>query len=60
MIAEINRIYQVLPTNTAINFDGDYDGRLDEKTDLIREWMESVLDKIDHYKAEHADMSRRE
>ena len=42
MIAEINRINQVLPTKSAY-----------EKTDEIRQWMGSVLDKMDHYKAEH-------
>ena len=42
MIAEINRINQILPTTLA-----------PEKTDVIRQWMESVVDKIDHYKAEH-------
>ena len=42
MIAEINRINQVLP-NT----------RSEEKTEEIRQWMESLLDKLDHYKAEH-------
>ena len=42
MIAEINRINQVLP-NT----------RAGEKTDAIRPWMDSVIDKRDHYKAEH-------
>jgi hypothetical protein len=42
MIARINRINQVLPTAPA-----------DDKTDEIKQWMESVLDKMDHYKAEH-------
>ena len=42
MIAEINRINQVLPNTHA-----------DEKTNEIRQWMHSVLDKMDHYKAEH-------
>ena len=42
MIEEINHINQVLPNTHA-----------DEKTDAIRQWMHSVLDKIDHYKAEH-------
>ena len=40
--AEINRINQVLPNTTA-----------DEKTAVIKQWMESLLDKMDHYKAEH-------
>ena len=42
MIAEINRINQVLPNTSGI-----------EKTDAIRQWMEALLDKLDHYKAEH-------
>ena len=42
MIAEIDRINQVLP-NTSAN----------EKADEIQQWMESVIDKLDHYKAEH-------
>ena len=42
MIAEINRINQVLPNTPA-----------DEKTEEIRQWMESLIDKMDHYKAEH-------
>ena len=42
MVEEINRINEVLPTTPA-----------DEKTDEIRQWMDSVLDKMDHYKAEH-------
>ncbi len=42
MIANINQMNQVLPT-THVN----------EKTDLIRQWMESVHDKMVHYKAEH-------
>eukprot|EP00984_Skeletonema_dohrnii_P024934 scaffold14077_cov80-Skeletonema_dohrnii-CCMP3373.AAC.2 len=39
---EINRINQVLPTTPA-----------DDKTDEIQQWMDSVLDKMDHYEAEH-------
>ena len=42
MITEINRINQVLP-NT----------RSRQKSDVVRQWMESLLDKMDHYKAEH-------
>ena len=41
MIAEINRINQVLPTTKY------------GKTDAIRQWMGSVIDKFDHFKAEH-------
>ena len=43
MIAEINRINQVLPGACPFV----------EKTDAIREWMDSVMDKLDHYKTEH-------
>ena len=42
MIAEIIRINQVLP-NTPRR----------EKTAVIKRWMDSVIDKMDHYKAEH-------
>jgi hypothetical protein len=42
MIAEIDRINQVLPTTPA-----------NEKTAAIKQWMDSVMDKMDHYKAEH-------
>ena len=42
MIAEINRINQHLPVTHA-----------DDKTFEIHQWMNSVLDKMDHYKAEH-------
>ena len=42
VIEEINRINQVLP-NTPGN----------EKTAAIKQWMDSVMDKMDHYKAEH-------
>ena len=42
MTAEIIRINQVLPNTHA-----------EEKTEEIRQWMESFIDKMDHYKAEH-------
>eukprot|EP00985_Skeletonema_marinoi_P022124 scaffold13937_cov146-Skeletonema_marinoi.AAC.2 len=42
MEEEINRINQVLPYTD-----------VDENTDEIRHWMDSVLDKMNHYKAEH-------
>ena len=42
MTAEINRINQVLPNTPTIR-----------KTDEIEQWMESVSDKMDHYKSEH-------
>ena len=42
MNAEINRINQVLPNTPSYL-----------KTDEIREWMELVIDEMDHYKAEH-------
>ena len=42
MTAEINRINQVLPNTIPM-----------DKTYEIYQWMEVVMDKIDHYKAEH-------
>ena len=42
MISEINRINQVLPSTPCTG-----------KANAIRQWMESVMDKMDHYKAEH-------
>jgi hypothetical protein len=42
MQEEIDRINHVLP---------DIDVR--DKTGVIRQWMESAIDKMDHYKAEH-------
>jgi len=42
MKEEINRINQVLP-----------DIGRQQKTDEIKQWMDSVIDKMDHYKAEH-------
>ncbi len=42
MLAEINRINHVLPITHS-----------SEKTGVIQQWMDSVLDKIDQYKEEH-------
>ena len=42
MVAEINRINQVLPNTPG-----------DDKTHAIRQWMEFVLDKMDHFRAQH-------
>eukprot|EP00985_Skeletonema_marinoi_P013404 scaffold6632_cov96-Skeletonema_marinoi.AAC.1 len=42
MIEEINRINQFLPNTPA-----------HEKTAAIKQWIDSVIDKMDHYKAEH-------
>jgi hypothetical protein len=42
MNQEINRINQVLP-NTHAN----------EKTDVIQGWIQSVIDRMEHYKVEH-------
>ncbi len=39
---EIQRINQILP-----------DTDPDDKTEVIRQWIQSVIGKIDHYKAEH-------
>ena len=47
MISEINRINQVLPNTPEYR-----------KTDVIRQWMEFILDKLDHYKAEHCGYVR--
>jgi hypothetical protein len=47
MNEEIQRINQVLPGTD-----------LDEKTDVIRQWIRSVISKIDHYKAEHSALLR--
>ena len=43
MISEINRINQILPNTHA-----------DDKAEEIRRWVDSVMDKTDHYKAEHS------
>eukprot|EP00985_Skeletonema_marinoi_P015849 scaffold8298_cov90-Skeletonema_marinoi.AAC.3 len=42
MIAEINRINQVLPNTPAY-----------EKTESIKQWVDSVIDRMEYYKAEH-------
>ena len=42
MKTEINRINLLLP-----------DAAWDEKTQVIRQWMDSVIDRMDNYKAEH-------
>ena len=42
MIAEINRINHVLPGKS-----------VKRQTGAIRQWMESVIDKFEHYKSEH-------
>ena len=42
MIAEINRINQVLPNTRGLN-----------KADEIQQWMEVVIDKMDRFKIEH-------
>ena len=42
MIAEIDSINQVLRSSFSWR-----------KTEKIRQWMHSLLDKMDHYKAEH-------
>ena len=42
MSAEIDRINQVIPNTSAYG-----------KTHVIRRWMNSVIDKMEHYKAEH-------
>lgn len=42
MASEFNRINQILPETAAI-----------EKTRTIRQWMDSVSDRLDYYKTEH-------
>eukprot|EP00985_Skeletonema_marinoi_P022128 scaffold13937_cov146-Skeletonema_marinoi.AAC.6 len=42
MEEEINRINQVLPNTPA-----------DDKTDVIRQWMDSVINRMDYFKAVH-------
>ena len=42
MISEINRINEILPNAQACR-----------KTDVVQQWMESTLEKMDRYKAEH-------
>jgi len=42
MIEETNRINQVLPNTPAY-----------EKTEPIKQWMDSAIDKMEYYKAEH-------
>ena len=42
MMDEINRINQTLPTTTT-----------GKKTGVIQQWMETVIHRLDHYKAEH-------
>ena len=42
MTQEIQRINQILPGTQSR-----------EKTDVMRQWIQSVIGKIDHYKAEH-------
>ena len=47
MVEEIQRINQVIPGTAH-----------DEKTDVIRQWMQSVSSKIEHYKSEHLAILR--
>ena len=42
MVEEIQRINQILPSTGP-----------DDKTNVIRQWIQSVISKINHYKAEH-------
>jgi hypothetical protein len=46
---EIDRINQVLP-NTPV----------DEKTAVIQEWIESVINRMEHYKAEHYALLKKD
>ena len=47
---EINRINQTLPT---VEQDQSLPTIESIKTAVIQQWMESVIDRLDHYKAEH-------
>ena len=47
MNEEIQRINQILPGTAHY-----------EKTDVIRQWMQSVIRNIDHYKAEHSVLAK--
>ena len=44
---EINRINQVLPTTDSAS-----------KTDVVQEWMRTVISKLDHHKAEHLKLMK--
>ena len=46
---EIDRINQVLPSTPAY-----------EKSDTIRLWIESIINSIEHYKAEHYALLKEE
>jgi hypothetical protein len=52
MIARINRINGVLPTNSA-NSLWLSDIPADDKSEVIQQWMDSVMRKLYHFKAEH-------
>ena len=51
MIAEINRINEVLPNTPAYGKGG---APADKKTHEIKRWMDSVIDKMDYHRSEHA------
>ena len=48
MMDEISRINGVLPTMTGIRAGG--------KTEEVKQWMRSVIRRLDHYKAEHCKL----
>ena len=48
MNEEIQRINQILPSTESR-----------EKTDVIRQWMQSVISRIEHYKAEHSSLLKK-
>ena len=50
MLREIDSINQILPNARAGTNDYGDDG---EKAQVIRRWIRSVIDKMNHYKAEH-------
>ena len=54
MNVTIDAINQILPNARPGYYDDDsYDDDNGEKAQMIRRWIRSVIDKINHYKAEH-------
>ena len=50
---EIDSINQILPNASAGYYDDEGKGDPGEKAQVIRTWIRSVIDKMNHYKAEH-------
>ena len=54
MNREIDSINQILPNASAGNYDAEEEEWIGiEKAQVIRRWIRSVIDKMNHYKAEH-------